>query len=620
MNFSKPQLEKMLADKEEELSSYREKMQKIELEYRNFKQKSEEDINKLKEKNSYLENELKKREDAYNRLLNLSNSKDLDIKTYLKELKDLNNKLDEEKQNTQDLTAKNQSLQKELEDVRNVAKQHEEKILDISKKRNDVEVEVKDLPGLSVCMDSIMRLNNPKTGWALYYSDAAKYELLKKKALIFIAVIGMYDVGKSWFCNRLAGRDVLASGYSQRTNSLDFLFPSEEDGSLIGIIDTPGSNEAIKVTDEDLIDLLKTTEEEKGDTPKSKNLEQIYFNRYKKLKNDARIIQDLKERFIREITDILVVVCNKLSEKEQEILYKVISNHKEVSRDRLREASDNRREVRETTLIVVHNFKNQSTIEQVTNQIKKDLAKSFRIEETPMFSESRSEFKDLNQTMYQDQFGIMHLILACEGTEAGTYFNRTTFAYLKNKMSTMVQRTQIDIPKAFVDFCNKNLPSILKQDIKLKFNKDQTAIVKDEDSKNIVLEILQYDEFGNFSVFSTTFEPRYSIDEKVLEPGKRELTIEVELLNSEFKATYLRHQDGMYYLNIEGKKYVLTGVDLNTGIKSLSNNRELGDFKLKIPLTDEELKGLRKEPKEGRPADGIMKYIFTFEKHTAIEI
>ena len=142
------------------------------------------------------------------------------------------------------------------------------------------------------------------------------------------AVVGMYDVGKSWFCNGFTGTRDFTCGYSQRTDSLNFSFP-EEDGTLVVIFDTPGSNEAIRVTDPTLKQKITNANKDKKEEEVEINqLDDEYMTRYKILKNDAKMLQSLKEKFIGEIVDIVVIVCNKLSEKEQEIVYKLIKHHK----------------------------------------------------------------------------------------------------------------------------------------------------------------------------------------------------------------------------------------------------------------------------------------------------
>ena len=97
-------------------------------------------------------------------------------------------------------------------------------------------------------MDSFLDLNDPSIGWRFESPDSSNLQKIMDKKMVTLAVVGMYDVGKSWFCNGFTGTRDFTSGYSQRTDGLNFSFP-EEDGTLVAIVDTPGSNEAIRVTD-----------------------------------------------------------------------------------------------------------------------------------------------------------------------------------------------------------------------------------------------------------------------------------------------------------------------------------------------------------------------------------
>lgn len=615
--------EKLYTDQKAENDQLQLEKKKLFFDFQEYKSIAEMELAQKRQRITFLEAELKKKEDTINEYVLEKNAllkaKENESQANQLQIRQLRTLYDTEKVKAEALASENLDLRKKLGLVtaeKEVIQSTMSQTIENLKKQVDVmEFKSDFTPSLSIHMNSLLSLNKPDAGWLLKSPDYEQLNTVKNKKLIMIAVIGMYDVGKSWFCNNFAKKKLLASGYTQTTHSLDFVFPSESEGSSIGIIDTPGSNEAIRVTDEKLIQMLEPYEEQSN----KKNLEQLYFSRYTKLKNDAKIIQDLKERFIREITDVLVLICNKLSEKEQEILYKVIKHHKEVAKQRMQEAFESKKEQRDTNLYIIHNYKNIAEIDQVKQQMEKDLMKSFKVETIPMFSQEKPEFKDLNNLIYFDQFGITHLILAQDGSVAGNYFNQTTFAYLKEKLNTMSQRTQVDVGRFFLDFCNRNLPNLLKQDIKLKFNKDQTAIIKDGDSKSIVLENLHYDEFGNFYFSSTDFEPRYSIEEKPLEPGKKDITVEIEVVDSEFKANYLKGPEGMYVLQIEGKKHVNLGVDLNTGAKYQNHNREWGDFQIKIPLSNENLVSVSKEPKQGTKS-GIMRYTFTFEKLQAVEI
>ena len=92
-----------------------------------------------------------------------------------------------------------------------------------------------------------------------------------------------------------------------------------------------------------------------------------------------RCCKHLRRSSLVEIADIVVLMCNKLSEKEQEVIYKIIKHHKAVCKERM-EGTKNNHVNRETLLYVVHNYKMLTEIEQVQAQIQRDLTNSFEID------------------------------------------------------------------------------------------------------------------------------------------------------------------------------------------------------------------------------------------------
>src|SRR5205823_4106211 len=117
------------------------------------------------------------------------------------------------------------------------------KIKGLEEQKGNAETISEITPSLSIQMDTLLDLNQPH-GWRI---KSINFEDIKMKKMVTVAIIGMYDVGKSWFCNEFTGKSLFTSGSNQRTDSLDCYFPTEE-SNLIGIIDTPGSNEAIRCT------------------------------------------------------------------------------------------------------------------------------------------------------------------------------------------------------------------------------------------------------------------------------------------------------------------------------------------------------------------------------------
>ena len=168
----------------------------------------------------------------------------------------------------------------------------------------------------------------------------------------------------------------------------------------------------------------------------------------------------------------------------------------------MKEAQRTKNSYRETYLYIVHNYKMLREIDQVKNQIEKDLENSFETTECPLFTSKQEKFEGRNSTMFKDQFGVGHLILAAHGSEAGKHYNRSTVGFFKSKFKVMESRTSANVKKLFLDFCNKNIPKMLKQEeFKVKFDTEQDAIIMNGDSK-IVLGNFRYDELGNFEISS----------------------------------------------------------------------------------------------------------------------
>jgi len=467
-------------------------------------------------------------------------------------------------------------------------------------------------PSLSIKMDTLLDLNLP-CGWPITSSNL---ESIKSKEMVTVAILGMYDVGKSWFCNEFMRVNLATTGFNQRTDSLDFHFPTDGD-NLIGIIDTPGSNEAIRCTQPDLV---KKMEEANIDFPKDLNTDKEMQN-YKILKNDAKILQDLKEKFIGELADVLFFICNKLSEKEQESIFKVIKHHQ--SRTEGRENDDEKISkpnsgIRKNALLyIIHNYKMLTEVEQVENQIQRDLKDSFIVKEVQLFANAKD--KDCNNFMYQDQFGVCHLILAAKGSNAGKYYNSSTFAFLRGKVNHIENRHSTDVKQQFLEFCNRNIPDILKQEkIKLQLNTEGTALVKVSDCPNIILENLQYDEFGDFSV-TTAFKPRCSVihwikesPDKDEQKRKEEVQVHMELLNSEFKAKIIK--EGKYrYLHVFGNKYAPPHE--GSGTVFVNQDIEKGKFDKKIRLARLELDllSMKRVPEmQDTTVNGVVQWRFVF--------
>ena len=604
-----------------ELTQLKSKNEQLEKENRTLSSKVETfsdgtrshqaEISKLKNELSKLINEL----DGKTTELK---EKEKDISTCKAQILQLEKKLTDQEMKILEREEENKNLTSKLKAERQESRLAEQKLEEEYKKASFKIEELEKLkinaetisdvpPSLSIQMDSLLELNH-SDGWKI---NSSNYEAIKERMMIIVAVIGMYDVGKSWFCNEFTGRKVSTVGFNRRTDSINFHFPEADDGDLIGVIDTPGSNEAIRVTQTDLVQRIKVLNEKERYSE-----DEEYLLRYKLLKNDARILQDLKEKFIGEVADVLILICSKLSDKEQESIYKIIKYHKKILMDRNKECKG--KAVRETKLYIVHNYKMLGEIDQVEEQVKRDLVESFEVKKVPLFNKKDPQFQNCYQEMYQDQFGISHLILAAHGTNAGKYYNPSTFSFLTQKVKVIENRTSANTEELFISFCNKYLHRVLQQEeIKLKLIDDKKSMKKSivkEDGPEIVLQNLQYDEFGDFSLASGNFEPRYSILEKELENKRKEITVALEILDSEYNATLNKDAEG-HFLCITGTKKV----ELKDAGKSMlctNYNRESGKFNKKIRLSN----WSKKAHKKIGPTNGILLFVFEFEKEEVIEL
>ena len=319
-----------------------------------------------------------------------------------------------------------------------------------------------------------------------------------------------------------------------------------------------------------------------------------------------------KRNLSGRLADVVVIVCNKLLEKGQEIVYKHIKHQKD-SLERANERGS--KELAKTVhterlyLYVVHNYRILKEIDEVRKQIEKDLKKNFNAIECSLFTSGEEKYKTCNSTMFKDQFGVGHLILAAHGSEAGEHYNPSTFGFFKEKLRVMESRTSANVKKLFLDFCNKNIPKMLKQEeFKVKFDTDQSAIIKDGASKT-VLGNLRYDELGYFEV-SSAFKPKYSMVEKTLDNGTIELKIEVELSDTEYQPKLLKDGEGQCCLVIRGEKKVPVSTDAKSKEKMTKNNREHGPFKLVVRLP----RGEKIDFKRTEKAKGIVEYIGNFSE------
>lgn len=466
-------------------------------------------------------------------------------------------------------------------------------------------------------------------GWKIICENIDKMQKALEKGTISASCLGDFDSGKSFLLNLLGAH--FDSGFSHRTNAILVSFP-EKEGSYYTLIDTPGSKEAIQTNNQDLLAKLKKNFKElfvdeetpgKDGTSMKKSEEQIAEEESKRfqcifryLHNDRKIIDNLKEKFIMEIIDIIFIVVGKLSESESELIQRNVSFYEKILKSKNSKTNKN---IRNKKLYVIHNYRMLKTIEAVKAQMKTDIFSCFKVEENPMFSYNpyidEKDAEKYNKYLYRDSQDINHIVLAEQGTEAGDYFNTPAILFLKTIMLTTDHKSRIDYTSAFLDFCQKNLPSMLQvHDIKLIYDKEKKAIFS-EGEDPIKIGRLYITDVGDIHA-ADTYVP--GISRQIIET-KDEITIiwDVELLDCKFKSSLLK-QGGRDFLKIEGEKKVFDDANNATeSVERFNPSRLTGPIYLTIPLLeDKEKPKVEKEDLQ----NGIWRFSFTYSKTNEIEI
>ena len=530
----------------------------------------------------------------------------------------------------EELTAKNEieslkltmaELQQKLDKLTNAHEETAKKNAILEEKQKAIASnDVKGKPvHLAIETPSLYDLNGD--GWKIICEDMEKLKYHIEKGIVSASVLGDFDAGKSFLLNELGAR--FDSGYSKRTNAILISLP-EEEGNYYGLVDTPGSKEAIQLYNEDLLNKLKKNlkgelfeEETPGTTDKitmksegqiAEEESKLHQNIYRYLHNDRKIIDNLKEKFIIENIDIIFIVVGKLSESESELIQRNVAYYEKVmnsNNTRLNKKNRNKR------LYVIHNYKMLHTIDAVKAQMEVDIFKCFKVKKEPMFNHNPfpKDGPKYHDEYYKDSQGINHIVLAAKGSEAGNYFNIPALEFLKSRMLITDHKSHIDFPKEFLEFCQRNVPSMIQQqDLKLVYDETKKAIVN-QDEVPIKIGRLYVTDIGDLHA-ADTYVPGYS--KRLIETKESlEVILDVELLDCVCEAKWNK-QGGRDYITIRGEKRVFDDATKKSdNAEAVNHSRLVGPVYISIPLLED-----KDKPKIAKEdlKNGIWRFTLTYAK------
>jgi flagellar hook protein FlgE len=227
-----------------------------------------------------------------------------------------------------------------------------------------------------------------------------------------------------------------------------------------------------------------------------------------------------------------------------------------------------------------------------------------------------------NTNMYRDQFGVCHLVLAKENTEAGDYYNPSTIGFLKNKIKTSECKNTLNLVDSFQKFCNNHLEKMIGQKIQLTFDENTSAFLN-KDGTDIKIDGIAWTSLGE--VVTSDFKPKYSILERKLDNGDQELVVEIESIdcervketqqNKSYMTAKIDNKDGYHCLKLKGQKIIDKGVpDAKDPTKTslINYSRGEGYFDMTINLVKNKF---LKNKKIHEPSNGITKFTFVFSEN-----
>ena len=418
----------------------------------------------------------------------------------------------------------------------------------------------KDFYDVVVQIDSIKSI---KKGWKICMTERGKknYEKYKNEKIIKIGVVGNANKGKSFLLSKISKMS-LPSGMSVKTEGLSIKYPELKGNQnrRIVLLDSAG---------------LETPVLDSG----KNNLEGKDKNEIFKEKCRDKLITELfLQNYIIHNSDILIAVVDILSFSEQKLLLKL---KKEIENAK-----------RNQPVIVIHNLKTYTTIEQVDDYIENTLLKSatFKLEKGPIVGTKNTNFK-IKYILYEKANektpAIFHLIYANENSKAGSHYNGFTLNFIENSYQSITNHTSYDViettKERFIQVSKEILEKKEKENdiTKDSFDERYPNYIKLKRDKEITLKKCFIDEIGFSNLITNGFEPKYNVFKK-----DNKIIIRVEAPGNCPMVAEKIVQGELFIIRLSGeKKKDIVPEKLEDNIY---NKREIGKFFLDIPLSSKE--------------------------------
>ena len=205
---------------------------------------------------------------------------------------------------------------------------------------------------------------------------------------------------------------------------------------------------------------------------------------------------------------------------------------------------------------------------------------------------------------------IFHLILANEDSDEVNFYNKYTYDFIEKLYNSITGTKKFDILKQIKKDLKNIVPTMLSNNINIKFNnrKDmlKNKIIRLELKEEITYKKCVIDELG-FSFFKTgNFEPKYNYF--ISKDNILELRFEIPGNAKCGSKCYIEKENTI--INIFGKK---NKDKVPENLKdNIVNIREFSDFEVSIPLPTEKYQIVGNKP-IGKPEHKNGIWLFKYE-------
>ena len=402
--------------------------------------------------------------------------------------------------------------------------------------------------------DIIINIDSLKTqnyGWDIETSKFALSHENSKTNFSIIGLVGPENIGKTFILNKICDYD-LPSGANVNTKGLSVKYSNK--GFLC--LDSAGMQTPVYYYEPKLLKRFLTEKE---------NVK-LDGEIRRQMINDRTITDIFIQDFILEVCEVILIVIGQLSQNDQKFIERISNKYHAKKR-----------------IIILHNFSNLYSVQDVENKIQKDIIEAFDTIQRNIPQTSLCEFIEKSSDSKKEN--ISHLVLGVDWSESGQKYNEATFNYLRDILETRIDKKKFDLVKSLTSFFEENYRLYLQfqkrptERISLKYNEKGekgSLMIDSKESYEISNPIFN-------SLGSLITNPPYEVFEK-----KDKYIVLIELPNLDLKEIKMRLEKK----KIEFCCLFVQGVKKNSEIGDENDNdkiismRNSGEFSCLIPLGD----------------------------------